>query len=166
MSRVPSSPAASAASGLATVLAGRLLAHVARGEHAVGDRLTEQALAEAMGVSRTPVRRALQELERLGALGSNPNRGFFVAVPPERLRRLAARAPAVADDEDMYLRIAEDRLSGALGDNVFEAQLMERYGLTRVQVQRALNRLGREGLIASRGLDDLKQSVEAADLGQ
>ena len=128
-----------------STLATRVLEHVARGDHTVGHRLTEQALAEAMGVSRTPVRRALGELERLGAVGSNPNRGFFVALPAERLRRLSAGATPVSD-EDIYLRVAEDRLSGALPEMVFEAQLMERYEATRVQVQRALNRLGREGL--------------------
>src|SRR3954453_1711697 len=100
--------------GLASQLAARVLAHIARGEHAVGHRLTEQALAEAMGVSRTPVRRALSELERVGAVGSIPNRGFFVALPAERLRRLASRAPLASDDEEAYLLIAEDRLSGAL----------------------------------------------------
>ena len=139
-------PPAPAPCPLTSALATRLLEHVARGEHAIGHRLTEHALSGAMGVSRTPVRRALGELERLGAVGSNPNRGFFVALSAERLRRLALRAPAVSDDEEIYLRIAEDRLSGALPEIVFEAQLMERYALTRLQVQRALNRLAREGL--------------------
>ena len=44
-----------APSALASSLATRLLEHVARGEHAVGHRLTEQALAEAMGVSRQTI---------------------------------------------------------------------------------------------------------------
>src|SRR3982751_4332845 len=109
---MPRSP--SLLSSLTSPLAARLLEHVARGDHAVGHRLTEQALAEAMGVSRTPVRRALSELERVGAVGSIPNRGFFVALPAERLRRLASRAPLASDDEEAYLLIAEDRLSGAL----------------------------------------------------
>jgi len=139
---MPSSARSAPASPLAT----RVLEHVARGEHAVGHRLTEHALADAMGVSRTPVRRALRELEAIGAVGSNPNRGFFVALPVARLRRLALRAPAASDDDEIYLRIAEDRLSGELPEIVFEAQLMERYGVTRLAVQRALNRLGREGL--------------------
>lgn len=132
---------------MASALASRLLDHIARGEHEVGHRLTEQALAEAMGVSRTPVHRALRYLESLGAVGSNPNRGFFVAQPAARLRRLAGAFPeAESSDEDIYLRIAEERLAGELPEAVSEAQLMERYELTRPQVQRALNRLGREGL--------------------
>ena len=139
---MPSSPASAPTSALAT----RVLEHVARGDHEVGHRLTEHALAAAMGVSRTPVRRALRELEALGAVASNPNRGFFVALSAARLRKLALRAPAASDDDELYLRIAEDRLAGDLAEIVFEAQLMERYDATRLQVQRALNRLGREGL--------------------
>ena len=140
-------PSPAPTSPLASSLAARLLEHLARGEHAIGYRLTEQALAEAMGVSRTPVRRALRELETIGAVGSNPNRGFFIAQPAAGLRKLALRAPAASDDDELYLRIAEDRLAEELPEIVFEAQLMERYEATRLQVQRVLNRLGREGLV-------------------
>jgi DNA-binding GntR family transcriptional regulator len=139
-----SAPAVSP-SEIAPSLAARLLEHIGRGEHAVGERLTEHALAVAMGVSRTPVRRALRYLEGLGAVGSSPNRGFFVAIPSDALRGVALPAPA-SSDEEVYMRIAEDRLSGELPDAVSEAQLMERYELTRLQVQRALNRMAREGL--------------------
>src|SRR5215831_6128778 len=126
---MPSSTASTPTSALAT----RVLEHVARGENEVGHRLTEHALAAAMGVSRTPVRRALREPEELGAVGSNPNRGFFVALPAARLRRLALRAPMPSDDDELYLRIAEERLAGELPEIVFEAQLMERYDTTRLQ---------------------------------
>src|SRR5947209_16027242 len=102
--RSPALPA-----GMAPTLAARLLEHLARAEHAVGDRVTGQALAEAMGVSRTPIHRALLYLESLGAVGSNANRGFFVALPSARLRRLSLPV-AVESDEDIYMRIAEDRL--------------------------------------------------------
>jgi DNA-binding GntR family transcriptional regulator len=136
----------SAPSGLVPVLAGQVLELITRGEHAVGDRLTEQSLADELGVSRSPVRKALQYLEELGALGSNPNRGFFVAKEPAQLRKI--RVPTDAEsDEAVYMRLVEDRLTGAVGEEVSESELMDRYDLTRLQVQRVLNRMSRENLI-------------------
>ena len=132
-------------SGLAPVLAVKVLDIIARGEHPIGFRLREQALADALGVSRSPIRKALQFLEELGAVGSEPNRGFFVAKDSAKLRRISI--PRDDDsDEAVYMRIANERLSGVLPDEIAESDLMERYELTRLQVQRVLNRMGREGM--------------------
>ncbi|WP_418320108.1 GntR family transcriptional regulator [Piscinibacter sakaiensis] len=132
--------------GLAPVLAGRLLDLIIRGEHEVGDRLTEQSLADELGVSRSPVRKALQFLEQLGALGSTPNCGFHVARPAAQLRKIKLPTDTESD-EAVYMRIVEDRLKGVVEEEVSEAELMERYDLTRLQVQRVLNRMARESLI-------------------
>jgi DNA-binding GntR family transcriptional regulator len=132
--------------GLAPVLAARLLDFLARGEYPVGFRLKEQALADELGVSRSPVRKALQFLEELGAISSEPNRGFFVAKDSARLRRISVPSDDESD-ETVYLKVAEDRLSGVLAEEVAESDLMERYELTRLQIQRVLNRMGREGMI-------------------
>ena len=129
----------------APLLTDRLLDLIARGDHPVGHRLIEQALADELGVSRSPVRKALRYLEGLGALGSNPNRGFFVAVGAARLRKL--KLPRNDEsDEASYLRIVEDRLSERLPEAVSESELMQRYALSRLQVQRILNRMAREGM--------------------
>lgn len=45
---------------------------------APGQRLGEAALAEEFGVSRVPVREALQELATSGLIERRPRRGFFV----------------------------------------------------------------------------------------
>lgn len=132
--------------GLLPVLAGRVLDLLTREEHAVGDRLTEQSLADALGVSRSPIRKALQFLEGMGVLSSIPNRGFFVAMDAARLRKL--QLPTDTDsDEAIYMRVVEDRLTSAIGEEIAESELMERYDLTRLQVQRVLNRMARENII-------------------
>lgn len=131
--------------GLAPVLAGRVLDLLSRGDFEVGHRLTEQALADELAVSRSPIRKALQYLEQVGALGSNPNRGFHVALDAAALRRMQLPRDQESD-EATYMRVAEDRLTGVLPDEVSESELMQRYGLTRLQVQRVLNRMARENM--------------------
>lgn len=48
------------------------------GELSDGDRVSEQAICDAMGVSRTPVREALIQLASDGYLDNLPRRGFRV----------------------------------------------------------------------------------------
>ena len=48
------------------------------GEFAPGERLMEISLANRLGVSRTPVREALRQLELEGLVRIIPNRGAFV----------------------------------------------------------------------------------------
>src|ERR1700746_2379926 len=63
-------------------LAGRVERAVAqwifRGELTAGQKLTEQEIAERLGVSRGPVRDAFRALEDLGLLRTERNRGAFV----------------------------------------------------------------------------------------
>lgn len=51
---------------------------IMRGRFASGARLEEKTLAEQLGVSRTPVRIAMQSLAQEGLLVYNPHRGFQV----------------------------------------------------------------------------------------
>lgn len=127
------------------MVAKRVLDHIYRGEYALGDHLTEQSLADALGVSRSPIRKALQYLEQLGALRSDPKRGFHLAKSGAQLRKLKLATDSESD-EAVYLRIVEDRLERTLADEVSESELMNRYGSARLQVQRVLNRMAREGL--------------------
>lgn len=67
-----------------------------------GERLQEKALAEQIGVSRTPVREAILELKRRNILNIYPQRGTFVSFLEEK-----------RGEDIRYLRC------------VFEAQLAE-----------------------------------------
>jgi len=53
---------------------------ILRGVYAAGSRLTEQELAQAAGVSRTPVREALRRLHAEGLVNFEPNHGAVVAA--------------------------------------------------------------------------------------
>lgn len=52
---------------------------ILNGELAPGERIVESRLANALSISRTPVREAIHKLEREGRLFQNPAGGFFVA---------------------------------------------------------------------------------------
>jgi DNA-binding GntR family transcriptional regulator len=54
------------------------------GRLAPGERLRDQDLAEWLGISRTPVREALQRLERVGLVEVSPHRYTRVSTPDER----------------------------------------------------------------------------------
>jgi DNA-binding GntR family transcriptional regulator len=67
---------------------GRVLEETRRriltGELATGVNLSELALAEEFGVSRTPVREALKQLETEGLVEIRPRVGTFVTTPSRR----------------------------------------------------------------------------------
>ena len=56
---------------------------IADGEFALGEMIPEESLAKAMGVSRTPVREALNDLQRMGLVTIKPQRGSYVFEPTE-----------------------------------------------------------------------------------
>jgi DNA-binding GntR family transcriptional regulator len=57
----------------------RLLAAIIDGDLAPGERLTQESVAERLGVSRQPVSHALQALKRRGLLVEHGKRGLAVA---------------------------------------------------------------------------------------
>lgn len=66
---------------LAERLATQLRQRIAAGELQPGQRLSEQALSEKLGVSRNTLREAFRVLTRDGLVRHAPNRGVFVAIP-------------------------------------------------------------------------------------
>jgi DNA-binding GntR family transcriptional regulator len=56
----------------------KLLAAIATGELAPGQRVVEAELARRMGISRGPIREAARLLQQWGVLTSEARRGFFV----------------------------------------------------------------------------------------
>jgi DNA-binding GntR family transcriptional regulator len=64
-----------------------LLTSILNGRFEPGERINDVALARELGISRTPVREALQRLRTLGVVEAEPNRFTRVAViTPEQVR--------------------------------------------------------------------------------
>lgn len=125
-------------------LAARILEHIAEERLAAGAHLRAQELADRFSVSRSPINQALRLLHDKGVLAHERNRGYFIATTdsasPDELG-------LVRDDalSGIYFRLAEDRLSGRLPEQVSESYLRQRYGLTRAQLATLLNRISQEG---------------------
>ena len=69
---------------LGDVVYARLGEAILDGRLAPGERLRDQELAEWLGVSRTPVREALQRLERAGLVEVSPHRYTRVSHPHQQ----------------------------------------------------------------------------------
>jgi DNA-binding GntR family transcriptional regulator len=91
---------------------------IIRGDIPPGHRLVENRIAEALGISRTPVREALHKLEREGLIRGLPRGGFTVLdLTPEDMEEVtgirsvlesyAARLAAVKHREEDLLPIEE-----------------------------------------------------------
>lgn len=73
-----SSPAAQT---LGERMAEALRQKITKGEFAPGQRLSEQALSESLGISRNTLREVFRMLTKDGLIKHTPNRGVFVAIP-------------------------------------------------------------------------------------
>ena len=86
----------------------RIEDRIATGIYAPGERLEETTLAEHFGVSRTPVREALQQLAAGGLVELRGRRGAIVSAPdPARLMEMF---DVMAELEAMCGRLAARRL--------------------------------------------------------
>jgi len=141
------SPARSGATDRAEQLAGLILAFARREGMKVGDRLIEQKLADALDVSRAPIRLGLKALEAAGLARGEPNRGFVLTKNPTSGAARPTLA-AVSRAEQAYADIAADVLDQRIDADVTEAELMRRYELSRTELQRLLDRIAAEGWIA------------------
>jgi DNA-binding GntR family transcriptional regulator len=110
-----------------------------------GDRVTERSLAEQFRVSRSPIRSALQLLAQAGVLTPG-DRGYEIADLSSADALPVLQTPP-DEDEAIYRRIADERLSGNLPERITENELVRRYGLTRARLGRLLRRMTQEGWI-------------------
>jgi len=128
---------------ISSTVASRILQHIADEHLSVGTHVPAQDLADRFAVSRSPVNQALKILCDKGIVVHRPNKGYFVsAVTPVSPQQLGLTEDKLSS---IYFRIAEDRLSGRLPDQVSETLLRQTYGLTRSELNQLLGRMAQEG---------------------
>ena len=118
-------------------------------------RLDERRLAQNLGISRTPVREALAQLESEGFVRSVPRRGVYVVRKTKRevielitawaaLESMAARLITLsATDEEI---VALRRMFAIFEDGKLHAKLDE-YSEVNIEFHQAIIRMSRNGVL-------------------
>ena len=114
-----------------SIIARKLRYAIAHGEVAPGSQLGEAELARELGVSRGPLREAMQRLTQEGLLVSIRNRGLFVIeMTDSEIRdmyvlrtaiesaacKLLVRGDHVVAGQDLLARVSEMEAAAATGD--------------------------------------------------
>ena len=128
-------------------LANQLLDVIRDAKLEPGHHLREQQLADLVGVSRTPIRSALNLLAERGIVDTRKNHGYFLRKPFDSLHRIEIEVPSTAD-EKLYQRLVRDRLDNAVPNSMTQSEIARRYDVDRVALTRTLSRLAEDGLIA------------------
>ncbi|CAM5198769.1 DNA-binding transcriptional regulator, GntR family OS=Bosea thiooxidans OX=53254 GN=ARD30_16685 PE=4 SV=1 [Bosea thiooxidans] len=118
-------------------IAERILQLVRDDALGAGAWLNENATARRLGVSRTPVRAALDHLAEQGVVRRHLNKGIEILSLPAASD--STRPPETVDLA--MVRLARERENGLLPDQVSELEVMRRYELGRPEAQKLLARL-------------------------
>lgn len=127
-------------------LAAQIVDHIKAQGNPVGMRLVERKLAEQLKVSRSPVRSALKLLEDYGFVQTAPSGGFLVSWQGGDIH-LPFLENSTSDENEVYAKIAVDRLEGRLSDRVTEKELCRLYDLSKAVLAKVLRRIHSEGWI-------------------
>ena len=119
-------------------LAATLQARVLSGEIPTGTRLRQEAIAREFGVSRTPVREALRQLQALGIAQVEHNRGAVVRAPTARELREAYEVRA--ELEGLATQLAAGRIADEQLDRLREAQRLFRRSIETLISRRRRSR--------------------------
>ncbi|HEX3845116.1 MAG TPA: GntR family transcriptional regulator [Steroidobacteraceae bacterium] len=134
-------------SRLRTDLAGRIL-HLLKEQGAdTGYHLVELDLCRQFGVSRTPVRGALNLLADQGIVEARSNRGFALREPVEAVPELDTRNLEDEEDKQLFVAIAKARNGGELPAHCTQQELMRIFDVKLATVGRVLRRLSELGLV-------------------
>ena len=95
----------------------QLTREISNGKLRQGTRLEEQALADRLGVSRTPIREALRQLATLGLVKPRGRRGY--AVTEVTIEELSQMFESMGELEALCARLAAQRMS------LFERKALE-----------------------------------------
>jgi DNA-binding GntR family transcriptional regulator len=120
-------------------LAERILQMMREDDLQAGAWLNENGTAKQLNVSRTPVRGAFSYLAEQGVVRRHPNKGIEILRVPQEP---APGGAGTADIIDLAMvKISHDRHEGLIEDEISEMEVMRRYDLGRLDVQKLLARL-------------------------
>jgi DNA-binding GntR family transcriptional regulator len=127
-------------------LARKILDVLKREQACTGFHIREQWLADVLGVSRSPIRTALRDLERLEIVRSEQKKGYFLEADAssDAFEKIGLPMP---ETERIYRQIASERFAGLIGDQISVADLLRRFDTGRSVIHRVLARMQEDGLV-------------------
>src|SRR5246127_724327 len=120
-------------------------------------RLDERQLAQDFGISRTPVREAMAQLEREGFVRSVPRRGVYIVRKTKRevIEMITAWAALESMAARLITQIAQDaeiatlrRMFATFEDGELHARLDE-YSEVNIEFHQTIIRMSRNGVLIS-----------------
>jgi DNA-binding GntR family transcriptional regulator len=129
-------------------LADRILAQIHAEGLEPGARLKESRLADLLGVSRSPIRAAMEILRGDGIVRHEPNRGMILATAPPAPTPLRNAGEESSALDQMLVDIARLRHERQLGDRFTESELMRHLGVDRAALREVLARIEDLGMVA------------------
>ena len=111
-----------------------------------GQRITEQAMAKRLGVSRSPVRAALEVLRSRELVTHQSNKGYLLAVSWDS-RQVSDGNFHDDPSSRLYRTIMSERFASLLGERVSVSGLAKRYKKPRTMVEEVLARMREDGVI-------------------
>lgn len=114
-------------------------------DQAIGSPVSELGLSETLGVSRSPVRGAIQILEAEGIVTRGSNKRLTLVRLPSTDEESVANDEESGAADQLYWQIARDRLNDGLGAHVLEMELLRRYDVGRSLLRRAMRQIIVEG---------------------
>jgi DNA-binding GntR family transcriptional regulator len=127
-------------------LARKILDILRRERAQTGFHIREQWLADVIGVSRSPVRAALKDLERLHVVRSEHKKGYFLELAAGSQAFDDVELP-VPETERIYRQIASERFANLIGNQISVGDLVRRYDTSRSVIQKVLARMQEDGLV-------------------
>ncbi len=127
-------------------LAKKILDILKREHASAGFHIREQWLADVLGVSRSPIRTALRDLERLDIVRSEQKKGYFLEADVGSEAFDNVNLP-MAETERIYRQIASERFAGLIGDQISVADLVRRFQTSRSVIRKVLASMQEDGLV-------------------
>lgn len=142
-------PTRRGASRLQSELAHRILGLLKERTVGVGYHLVEQDLCREFGVSRTPIRGALELLCERGVLQGRHHRGYIVRHPVDRveLEELIPQPERDEEERKLFVEIARARLTGGLPEQCTQQEIVRRFDAKLAVVIRVLRQMAELGLV-------------------
>jgi DNA-binding GntR family transcriptional regulator len=147
MNELTIASATTSPSRLQSELAARILHMLKQEGAAPGRRLVEAELCQQFGVSRTPVRGALKQLESQGIVEGRTNRGYVLATPIKEAPPAEPLNPQLEEERQLIAQIAEARNNGELLTDVAQQEICRRFGVSVGMAVRVLRQLSDMGLV-------------------